>query len=190
MGYDVDVADRESWGKLRRWWNIWVVGGVDHSPERRAEANRVRGRRPAPGARHHAPRFPSDARLSQIELDYAHSPIGVRPIDIHVDQLRTSMDAGATEAAQIARANDAGRQDFDRNRDQAGTTLGLVAGIDPSVVRLEPGQRSLKATAAFLPGLGLERYRSLEDRARRALPTWTVMLAPPEEASRRDRRPD
>ena len=153
-------------------------------------------------------RFPSDARLSQVEIDYARTPIRVRAVmltpgivpkadaliaadlqarlnrrvDIHVDQLRTSLDAGATEAAQIARANDANRQDIGSSGDQAVTTLRLIAGVEPSAVRIEPGQRSLKATAALLPGLGMEGYRTLEERARRALSGWTVALAPPEQA--------
>jgi hypothetical protein len=153
-------------------------------------------------------RFPSDARLGQVEIDYARTPIRVRAVmltpgivpkadaliaadlqarlnrrvDIHVDQLRTSLDAGATEAAQIARANDANRQDIGSSGNQAVTTLRLIAGVEPSAVRIEPGQRSLKATAALLPGLGMEGYRTLEERARRALSGWTVALAPPEQA--------
>lgn len=154
-------------------------------------------------------RFPSDARLSQVEIDYAQSPMRVRavmltpgivpradallaadlrarlgrPVDIHVDQLRTSQDAGATEAAQIARASESGRQDFGSRPDQAASILSLIAGTSPSAVRLNPGRRSLSATAAVLPGLGLEGYRALEDRARRALPDWTVTLAPPEQTN-------
>ena len=153
-------------------------------------------------------RFPSNARLSQVEIDYARTPIRVRavmltpgivpkadaliaadlqarlnrPVDIHVDQLRTSLDAGATEAAQIARAYDANRQDIGSNRDQAATIIGHIAGIEPSAVRFEPGKRSLEVTAAILPGLGVEGYRTLEERASRALPSWMVRLAPPEQA--------
>ncbi|MEC3909835.1 DUF389 domain-containing protein [Sphingobium sp. CR2-8] len=161
-------------------------------------------------------RFPANARLSQVEIDHGRTPIRVRavmltpgivpradaliaadlqtrlgrPIDIHVDQLRTSLDAGATEAAQIARASDAGRQDLGGSRDQATATLGLVAGIEPSAIQVEPGQRNLTATAANLPGLGLAGYQALEARARRALPGWSVMLAPPEQAELPDVRID
>ena len=161
-------------------------------------------------------RFPSDARLSQVEIDYARSPIRVRavmltpgivaradaliaddlqarlgrPVDIHVDQLRTSQDAGATEAAQIARASDTGRQNLDGSRHQATATLGLIAGVKPTAVRLESGDRTLTAAAAVLPGLGLEGYRALEDRARRALPDWTVLLTPPDQAVLPDVRID
>lgn len=131
-------------------------------------------------------RFPSDARLSQVEIDYTRTPIRVRavmltpglvpkadaligadlkarlnrPVDIHVDQLRTSLDAGATEAAQIARANDANRADIGSGRDQAVAILRLIAGVEPSAIRLEPGQRNLQATAALLPGLGMERWKN------------------------------
>ena len=161
-------------------------------------------------------RFPPNARLSQVEIDYARTPIRVRavmltpgivpkadtliaadlqarlnrPIDIHVDQLRTSLEAGATEAAQIARANESERQNTGSNRDQAVTILGFIAGVAPSAVRLGPGERSLAATAALLPGLSMEGYRTLEMRAIRALPDWTVRLAPPEQAVLPDVRID
>jgi uncharacterized hydrophobic protein (TIGR00271 family) len=151
-------------------------------------------------------RFPADARISQVEIDYARSPIRVRavmltptavaqadalisrdlerrlgrPVDLHVDQLRTSLDAGATEAAQIARANDSGRRDDD-SREEAIRALGLIAGVEPSTIGQGSQPRMLTATAAILPGLGVEGYHELEERARRALPGWTVMLAPPEQ---------
>jgi hypothetical protein len=46
-------------------------------------------------------------------------------------------------------------------------------------VRVDQAGRRLSATAAALPGLGLDGYRALEKRAGVALPDWTVALAPP-----------
>lgn len=150
-------------------------------------------------------RFPQEARLGQIDIDYARDPITVRavmltprvepdadrmlaadlqsrlarPVDIHVDQLRTSLDAGATEVAQIARAGDARTFAANAGRDRAVADLALIAGVAPSVVVADNDQKSLTVTAAPLPGLGLAGYRALETRARAAIAGWTVSLSPP-----------
>jgi len=149
-------------------------------------------------------RFPDGSRLSQVEINFGRAPIQVRavmltprlvpkadqilaadlqqrlqrPIDLHVDQLRTSLEIGATEAAQIARASE-GVTNARNLRDQAASTLALIAGTDPSAVQADLNARTLNAIAAPLPGLGLEGYRALEARANKALNGWTVMLAPP-----------
>jgi hypothetical protein len=149
-------------------------------------------------------RFPDGSRLSQVEINFGHAPIQVRavmltprlvpqadrllaadlqqrlqrPIDLHVDQLRTSLELGATEAAQIARASE-GATSARNLRDQAVNTLALIAGTDPSAVQADMNSRILRATASPLPGLGLEGYRALETRAGKALTGWTVILAPP-----------
>ncbi|MFZ2996659.1 DUF389 domain-containing protein [Sphingobium sp.] len=150
-------------------------------------------------------RFPGDSRLSQIDIDFKRSPIQVRavmltpsvvpkidpilaadlarrlsrPVDIHVDQLRISLDAGAAEVAQIAQAGDAKGLPPAGSRERAMAELALIAGTDASAIRANVVERTLSATAASLPGLGLEGYRALEARANRLLPGWTVQLAPP-----------
>lgn len=153
-------------------------------------------------------RFPSDARLSQMEIDFARSPMRVRavmltprtiggpdqvlaadlrklfgqPVDVHVDQLRISPDAAAAEAAQIAQANDAQtRQNDERNH--AISTLALIAGTSENSVGVDLEGRTLRTNASALPGLGLEGYHVLEERAARVLPNWTVRLAPPGDIS-------
>lgn len=149
-------------------------------------------------------RFPQGSRLSQVDIDFSHKPMQVRavmltpnliaradqllagdlrerlgrPVDIHVDQLRTSLDTGAAEAAQIAQANDA-KGSGTGGRDQAVSTLALIAGREAGAVRVAMEERRLAVAASPLPGLGLEGYRALESRAARALPGWLVALAPP-----------
>jgi uncharacterized hydrophobic protein (TIGR00271 family) len=150
-------------------------------------------------------RFPAEARLSQLDIDYAAEPLRIRaviltphvdaqadrvladdlrrrlarPIDIHVDQLRVSLDANAAEAAQIARAGDGGAARAADRRDRAVAELALIAGTEPSQIRIDAAGRTLIASAAPLPGLGLAGYRALEQRANRVLDDWDVALAPP-----------
>jgi uncharacterized hydrophobic protein (TIGR00271 family) len=149
--------------------------------------------------------FPSDARLSQLDIDYGAKPLRVRavmltprldpradriiaidlqgrlaqPIDIHVDQLRVSLEANAAEAAQIARANDTAAALTVDRKERAVADLALIAGIAPASVRADPSGRTLAASAAALPGLGLAGYRALEQRAADAVDGWKVALAPP-----------
>lgn len=151
--------------------------------------------------------FPEGARLSQLDIDYAADPIRVRavmltskldgqadlrlgatlgrrlgkPVDFHVDQLRIGPDAGAAEAAQISQAAETGTATAGRP-ERAIAELRLISGQDPSLIQANMASRTIQATAAPLPGLGMEGYRMLEARAIRALPGWTVTLAPPEEA--------
>ncbi|PZO76746.1 MAG: DUF389 domain-containing protein [Sphingomonas hengshuiensis] len=152
-----------------------------------------------------AARFPDASRLGQLDIDFATAPIRIRaviltpridpnadrvlaadlqrrlarPIDVHVDQLNVLPDDASVEAAQIARANSgAGSGDAERRR-RAVDDLALIAGIAPDAIRSEPGSQMLAATAATLPGLPMAGYRAIEARAERALPGWTIALAPP-----------
>lgn len=152
-------------------------------------------------------RFPAGARLSQLEIDHAASPLRVRavmltprtdaaadqalaadlgrqldrPIDIHIDQLRISLNVGEAEAAQIASAAEGGAARPASN-EQAIADLMLITGAERSGVRIDTAARSLTATPAPLPGLGLAGYRALEQRAGKSLPNWSVRIVPPQEA--------
>jgi len=152
--------------------------------------------------------FPDDARLSQLDLDYDVRPMRVRavvltprlnpaaddalrqlldarlgrPVNIHVDQVRTSIETGQTEAAQIAKATQGSASPADVARD-AVERLALVTGAAPATIQAEDSGRVLRATAAPLPGLGLAGVRTLERRAEAALPGWSVRLSPPADAA-------
>lgn len=103
-----------------------------------------------------------------------------RPVDLHVDQLKTSLDSSGVEAAQISRANTAGNVPQVESRERAASDLALIAGIKPADIQVGQDGRSLSATAAPLVGLGMDGYHALEGRAMRALPRWEVTIAPPE----------
>lgn len=155
-----------------------------------------------------AAHFGNGARLSQVDIDFTSEPIRVRaimltpkidpgadralaaslaqrvarPVDIHVDQLRISLDAAAAEAVQVARAGDGTAAPPGGSRERVAADLALIAGVPQSAVHVDQAARRLSAVAAALPGLGLAGYRALEARADRTLAGWTVALAPPEEA--------
>jgi uncharacterized hydrophobic protein (TIGR00271 family) len=148
--------------------------------------------------------FPNEARLSQLDLDYGVQPMRVRavvltprlnpdadaalarllvvrlkrPVDFHVDQVRTSAIAGQTEAAQIATASQSAGAGADSARD-ATERLSLIAGAPEDQIEADAAARVLRAMAAPLPGLQLEGTRALERRAEAALPGWRVHLVPP-----------
>lgn len=150
-------------------------------------------------------RFPSGARLSQLEIDYSASPIRVRavmltpriyaqadrvlsadvrhllsrPVDLHVDQLQVSLEANGVEAAQIARANNAAAAQAADRQNRAVADLALIAGTEPAAVRIDNENRTMQVAAARLPDLSLAGYRALERRASEHLPQWNVTLAPP-----------
>ncbi|WP_420138369.1 DUF389 domain-containing protein [Sphingomonas sp.] len=157
-------------------------------------------------------RFPEGARLSLMDIDQSAKPMRIRavmltpkiaagadralaeelgrafgrPVDLHVDQIRISPEPGAAEAAQLAHAADAPKPSAAEQNDRAVADLALIAGISTDMVHVDPTARNLDATAARMPGLTLAGYRQLEARAARALPDWTVHLAPPTDVALSD----
>ncbi|WP_325491168.1 DUF389 domain-containing protein [Sphingomonas sp.] len=150
-------------------------------------------------------RFPEGARLGQVDIDYAAHPIRIRAVmltprldaaadrilagnlrqrlardvDIHVDQVRISQDAGAAEAAQIARAVESGAANRPDARDTAINQFALLIGAAPATISADTSRHTLTGSAAALPGLEMAGYRAIEDRARRAIPDWTARVVPP-----------
>ncbi len=148
--------------------------------------------------------FPKGSRLSQIELDYGSDPLRVRgiiltpqldpnadaklaaqlgerllqPVDVHLDQLIVSANAGEAEAAQIARAADAA-QNRNSDKHRAIERLALISGASQEAIAVDEEQRALSAQAEPLAGSTAEAYRALETRARRMIPQWQVILSPP-----------
>lgn len=149
-------------------------------------------------------RFPEASRLGQLDIDYDATPIRIRAVvltprldpkadlalaadlrrrlnravDLHVDQLQVDPNAGGVEAAQIARAN-ATTVDVDRQQRRAIADLALIVGAEPSAVVVDAQTRTLRVSAAPLPGLAMAGYRALEARAAAKLASWTIRLVPP-----------
>jgi hypothetical protein len=149
--------------------------------------------------------FGEGARLSQVDLDSSGAAVLVRavvltpkadpladrtlsetlrrglgrPVDLHIDQLRISADAGEADAAQIAHAADVTKPEGAGDRARAVADFALVAGIAPETVRVDAAAHRLEGVAGVLPGLGIAGYQALEARAAGALPGWQIALAPP-----------
>ncbi len=149
--------------------------------------------------------FPVGARLSQVEIDHVADPVRVRavmltpriepgadrklaadlrrrlarPVDVHVDQVHISPETGAVEAAQIARAGNGDALRAAHDRDRAIADVALIAGVPVAGVRADASDRTIRAGAAPLTGLGIAGYRDLERRADAAVADWHVLLTPP-----------
>lgn len=152
-----------------------------------------------------AERFPQASRLGQLDIDHSAEPIRIRavvvtpevhlradqeltadlagrwgrPVDIHVDQLLAAPAGGGVEAAQLARASGVSATGDPVGVGRAAADLALIAGVDPAEVRADLPNRVLTADATVMPGLEAAGYRALEERARRAIPQWTVSITPP-----------
>lgn len=149
--------------------------------------------------------FPDDARLSQLEIAYDRDAMRVRAVmltprldagadaalaaqlgrrlnrrlDLHVDQIRSTTDPQATEVAQIAKANERAGATFGPVRERIMAQVALVTGAPVAAMQVDDAGRSVRATAAELPGLPPRGYRAIEARARAAAPGWQVDIVPP-----------
>ncbi|MBD8546611.1 DUF389 domain-containing protein [Sphingomonas sp. CFBP 8760] len=156
--------------------------------------------------------FPPGARLSQVEIDHGIDPVRVRAVmltpriepdadrklaadlrrrlaravDVHIDQVRISPENGAVEAAQIARAGHGealSAATAARARDRAVADVAMIVGAAPATVRADEPARTIRATAAPLPGLTVAGYRDLERRADAAAAGWQAIVAPPDDVA-------
>jgi len=147
-----------------------------------------------------AAQFASDARLSQVDLDFARDPIRLsavvltpelrrgadkaasetltrlfgRPVEASFEQYRVGTAAQA-EAAQLSSARNASA----RAATHAAEQLALAAGIDVEAVTIDREHKRVMARAVPLPGARLAAYRMLEQRVAATEPEWQVTLVPP-----------
>lgn len=151
--------------------------------------------------------FARDARLGEVDIDFGRQPITVRaviltprvtpnidrklsaeiarrlakPVDIHVDQVRISVESAIAEATQISRAADGANLAGPARQDAAVADVALISGADRSEIKADLTTRTITARTAPLAGLHADGYRALENRARRAVTGWTIMLVPPDD---------
>jgi uncharacterized hydrophobic protein (TIGR00271 family) len=151
-------------------------------------------------------RFGTNARVTQLEIDFDAEPLLVRsviiapraepksradlraklqqalgrPVQLQVDQVLLTPGAGAIEA-QRAELRQSSQTAFAvRATDQAiARIVAVAAGIATERVTLDHDRRRVVATAAVLPGANLASYRVLEQRASAAIEGWAVQLVPP-----------
>lgn len=154
--------------------------------------------------------FSSNARISQLDIDFDRTPAVVRaivltprivpdadarviaatreavriPLDLHVDQIRVGLESGAGEAAQIAAAQAGdGRASVARDaRNAIAERIALIAGVPEEAVLVDTVARRAAARLAPLPGADFATYRAVEQRAAVATGNWSIDLTPPDGA--------
>lgn len=153
-----------------------------------------------------ADQFSSQAKIDQLEIDFARDPLVVRatvltpqyrskagaqgeallartlgrPVKLTLDQFRVGTAAGDAEAAQLASASasEASRKERETAA-LVGRELALLAGVSPEAVLVDRDKRLAQVRASALPGASLATYRALEQRLAAAEPQWTLQLIPP-----------
>lgn len=148
-----------------------------------------------------AAQFGADARLSQVDIDFAREPVRVsavvltpdlradadkaatttlarlfeRPVEVRLEQYRVGTAAQA-EAAQLSNA---ARTASANAAAHAAEQLALAAGVALDAVTIDREHKRMLARATPLPGARLAAYRLLEQRVAAVEPGWQVELIPP-----------
>ncbi|WP_448659408.1 DUF389 domain-containing protein [Sphingomonas sp. CJ99] len=149
-----------------------------------------------------ASQFPEDARVSQIEVNYAGETVRVtatmltpelrgqaepaaaatltrlfdRPVAVALEQVQVA--GGEAEAAQLAAAS-ATAQNREATIAAMTDRLALVAGVERGAVLIDRDARRAMVRAVVLPGASLATYRGLEQRIAGTAEGWRVELVPP-----------
>lgn len=144
--------------------------------------------------------FGSEARISQLDIDYDSAPVGIsatvfsprydakseaqltarissllrKPVHVGIDHVRTEDDDA--EALQIAAARGSL---VERSGTRMAERLALVAGVTPDDVLIDRNAKRAHVRASVLPGADLASYRALEARVSDVEPGWVVTLIPP-----------
>lgn len=153
-----------------------------------------------------AAQFDNKARVSQLDIDYASSPMtlsatvftpkledGVserverlldrelgRDFDVLITQYRVGTDSGEIQKAQLASAK-LQAQGIERDQRIASLvdTLALVAGVTRDDVFVDQQKKRIVARAKPLPGATMASYYALEQRMALRDPEWQFVIEPP-----------
>lgn len=152
-------------------------------------------------------RFGDQARVTQLDLDFASRPLVVRavvitprtamqktpvvqaalqqalgrPIRLDLDQILLEAGAGALEAQreELRQAVEAPNPEAQRMTALA-RMIALVTGIAPDDVTIDRDHHRATAAAVPLPGATVATYRALEARAAAETDGWSVAIIPPQ----------
>lgn len=151
-------------------------------------------------------RFGDNARVTQLEIEFDAEPLLIRsviiaprnstrsltdvqaqlqqklgrPVRLQLDQVLLTPGAGSIDAQRAELRQSSETVAAARAADQAVARLvSIAAGVDVDRITLDHDHRRVVATAAELPGAGLETYFVLEQRASAAADGWTVNIVPP-----------
>lgn len=152
-------------------------------------------------------RFGTDARVTQLDLDFAADPLLIRavvitprgrmqktpavqsglrdllgrPVRLHLDQVLLEAGAGALEAQreELRQAGDTAGLEAQRMTALA-KMVALVTGVSAEDVMIDRDHRRAMAAASVLPGANVTTYRTLEARAASESDGWSVVIVPPQ----------
>lgn len=150
--------------------------------------------------------FEGAGSLSQLEISFSETSVGVyarmfspefrpeaeptiasalssrlgREVELTLDQVETSSNAGASDEAALAAALAQEEQAAASARANAlASRLSLVAGVPESEVTIDATRRRATVRASRLDGAGLAAYRALELRIAATEPDWVIEILPP-----------
>jgi uncharacterized hydrophobic protein (TIGR00271 family) len=152
-------------------------------------------------------RFGAEARVTQLDLDFAVKPLVVRavviaprgamqktpalqealadrlgrPIRLDLDQILLEPGAGALEAQreELRQAGDFAKQEAERSASLA-RMVALITGVAADDVTIDRDHHRIIASATALPDASLGTYRVLEARAAAEDTGWSVTVVPPQ----------
>lgn len=150
-------------------------------------------------------RFGTQARISQLDVDFARDPLVVRavviapraqqisnadlrmalatkldrPISLQLDRilLAPGADALAAQRAEVEKAQAANA--VEQGAAEVARLVALAAGTTVERVTLDRDHLRAITTATPLPGASLAAYRALEARAAAAAIGWDIVIVPP-----------
>lgn len=151
-------------------------------------------------------RFGAQARVTQLDVNFERTPLGVRsvviaprsraesnallqtdlsdrlgrPVALQVDQVLLDPGAGSVDAqrAELQQASSAAAEE-NALAQTIGERVALAAGVAPDAVLVDRKQRRAAASAAPLAGATLGIYRELERRAAASAEGWRIEIRPP-----------
>lgn len=152
-------------------------------------------------------KFGSDARVTQLDVDFEAAPLGVRavvitprtkmqrtallqndlerrlgrPVGLQLDQVLLAPGSGAIEAQreELRQASDSAAIANARIA-ALSRMLALAAGIPVDAVTIDRDHQRASAAASPLPGATLATYRALEERAHLEAAEWDIAITPPQ----------
>lgn len=150
-------------------------------------------------------RFGAQARVSQLDVDFARDPLVVRavviapraqqvinsdlrtalaaklgrPINLQLDRvmLAPGADALATQRAEVEKAQAANAAE--QGAAEVARMVALAAGTTAARVTMDRDNQRATVTATPLPGASLATYRALEARTAAAASGWEIAIVPP-----------
>jgi uncharacterized hydrophobic protein (TIGR00271 family) len=149
--------------------------------------------------------FDSEARVTQLDIDYEADPIAVRaviivpksktlhtkvlierleaklkqPVTLRADQVLVDPASAALDQEKAAFAQSQAQQRLREEGTEVSHLLAVAAGVDPGTITIDRDARRAIVAARPLPGASLAAYEALEARVGTQAPGWTILVVPP-----------